>query len=323
MADNNPFAVRMDEDAKAELIELIEDSGKSNKDFMNVLISTYKLNRAKAEVPSMAEDINHLEALTKQICEVYLGVAKRITTIQESNKIEFNKELSLYKDKIENLEGVIASLRKDLEINTQEFSNLSSLYDESQNQILSLKNSLEDKNKIIGDKINLIDEYKEKNDTLLSMLNDFQKSKDEIETYKELLAVSQSKNNNLENTIDKLKFEHENQISKISNDNDIAINKLTSKVNTVNESLSTLKTNYSKEINQLKKDHENELNNLKNSYEYEKNRSLLEQEKNFNTLITNLKIEYSDKIALIQVESNKQVLEYQKEINSLLHHSGK
>lgn len=323
MADNNPFAVRMDEDAKAELIELIEDSGKSNKEFMNVLISTYKLNRAKAEVPSMAEDINHLEALTKQICEVYLGVAKRITTIEESNKIEFNKELSLYKDKIENLEGVIASLRKDLDINTQEFSNLSSLYDEAQNQILSLKNSLEDKNKIIGDKINLIDEYKEKNDTLLSMFNDFQKSKDEIETYKELLAVSQSKNNNLENTIDKLKFEHENQISKISNDNDIAINKLTSKVNTVNESLSTLKTNYSKEINQLKKDHENELNNLKNSYEYEKNRSLLEQEKNFNTLINNLKIEYSDKIALIQVESNKQVLEYQKEINSLLHHSGK
>ena len=49
MADNNnPFSVRMESDDKEKLIELIQESGKSSKEFMGILMGAYELNKVKS-----------------------------------------------------------------------------------------------------------------------------------------------------------------------------------------------------------------------------------------------------------------------------------
>ncbi|WP_290443165.1 hypothetical protein [Clostridium estertheticum] len=40
-----------------------------------ILIGAYELNKVKIDIPEVAEDINHLEALTNKINNVYMNTA--------------------------------------------------------------------------------------------------------------------------------------------------------------------------------------------------------------------------------------------------------
>ena len=71
----------MESEDKEKLMELIQESGKSSKEFMGILMGAYELNKVKMDVPEVAEDLNHLEALTNQTNNVYMNMAKRIQAI--------------------------------------------------------------------------------------------------------------------------------------------------------------------------------------------------------------------------------------------------
>ena len=86
------------------------------------------------------------------------------------------------------------------------------------------------------DKHLIVEEYKNKNDMLLSDLAEYKQYKDELEEYKKLLAVAQARNIDKDNII---------------KDNDYNINQL-------NKSLEKLNQDNQKELETLKK--ENQLN---------------------------------------------------------------
>lgn len=272
------FSVRMDENDKAELKKLIDESELSNKDFMNELMSVYKLSKMKSEVPEIAEDIKHLEALITQIGEIYIGIGKRITTIEETKEMQYNNDINIYKEKISSLEREAEKYLEEKGNLENQIKMLFSEQEVSAQRFESLNNAVEDKTRIIEDKANIILEYKEKNDNLLGMLNDLKKYKEELDSLNEDLAAYKTKNLSLENDAEKIR----------------------------------------NEIQYLQEKHEKEIASLKQKSEYEKERALLDQEKTFNTMINNLKDEFNNKTAAAQEKYNNQILKYQQEIESLI-----
>lgn len=280
MADNTPFSVRMEQEDKEKLLKLIQDSGKSNKEFMTSLINIYDLNKAKIEMPEIAQDIEGLEALTKQISDYYVNMGKRIEAIRKSKDIEFAKETEIYKDKIETLKDENNNINEKF-ISLQEvYNNINSDYDKLNKQLSQLQESLNDKNL-------LVEEYKSKNDTLTGLLSEYKQYKIEIEKYKKSLEASQKQNTNLANEIKENNKIIEN-LKKDLNSKVVELgNKYKSNIEALKDKADIEK---SKEILILQKQHQEEIQkiNLKNNKtieEYQaKYKQLLEElEKNKKT----------------------------------------
>ena len=93
MADN--WTVRIDEEEKEKLNELIQKSGfETNKDFFMNLVSMYELSKAKDNNPLLAQDIEELQKITNRINGIYLNIGERIDTLLNDTKEEYIKQLA-------------------------------------------------------------------------------------------------------------------------------------------------------------------------------------------------------------------------------------
>jgi hypothetical protein len=304
MADNNnPFAVRMETNDKEKLLELIQESGKSSKEFMGILMGAYELNKVKIDIPEVAEDINHLEALSNQINTIYVNMAKRIQTIDESKALQFDKDMEIYKSKIESLKTENQKLiidKEAMETTLEESFNIS---DELEKQVKQLS-EIADSNKA------LIQEYKEKNDTLTGLVTEYKAFKNENEAFKSLLADSNIKNIDLGNTIKTKELEVETLETKLEAIAEQAQKEVTrfeglvefEKERTFSK-VSNLKSKIEITITEAQK----EVTRVSDQKEFEKEKALLEQEKLFNK-----------KMQETQEESYKKVLEYQKQAEDFI-----
>lgn len=269
MADNTPFSVRMEQEDKEKLLKLIQDSGKSNKEFMTSLINIYDLNKAKIEMPEIAQDIEGLEALTKQISDYYVNMGKRIEAIRKSKDIEFAKETEIYKDKIETLKDENNNINEKFTNIQEVYNNISSDYDKLNKQLLQLQESLNDKNL-------LVEEYKSKNDTLTDLLSEYKQYKMEIEEYKKSLEASQKQNTNLANELK----ENNKIIENLKKDLNSKVVELGNKYKSNIEALKDrADIEKSKEILVLQKQHQEEIQkiNLKNNKTIEEYQSKYKQ----------------------------------------------
>ncbi|MBU3146512.1 hypothetical protein KPL47_22880 [Clostridium estertheticum] len=304
MADNNnPFSVRMESDDKEKLMELIQGSGKSSKEFMGILMGAYELNKVKLDIPEVAEDINHLEALTNQINNVYMNMATRIQTIDTAKTLQFSKDMEIYKSNIESLKVENQGLNIDKETMETTLQGSFNINDELKKQVAQLS-EIADSNKA------LIQEYKEKNDTLAGLVTEYKGFKTQNETFKELLADSKAENIELGNTIKTKEIEAQNLESKL----EAAAEQAQKEVKRFAEltafekersilEVSTLKTKIETTITESQK----EVTRVADQKEFEKERALLEQEKLFN----------KEKQEL-QEASYKKVLEYQRQAEELI-----
>jgi chromosome segregation ATPase len=279
MADSNaPFSVRMDQEDKQKLVQLIQESGKSNKEFMSVLLSAYELNKTKVEIPEIAEDLKGLEALTKQINDYYVNIGKRIENIQKSKDIEFTKETEVYKNRIEVLKAENDKLNVDYEGLQQSYNNINIDYEECKKQLEQLQQSLKDKTL-------LVEEYKEKNDTMTGLLNEYKQYKTEVEEYKKILADSQAKNIELNNSI---------------KNKDSMIEKLNDEIVAVNQAKETT-------VQELNSKHDEVIETIKEKAEIQKDKAILA-----------LKAQYQQELQEIQNKYNESIQEYQTKYKQLL-----
>lgn len=279
MADNNtPFSVRMEQEDKEKLIQLIQDSGKSNKEFMTSLISIYELNKAKIKLPDIAKDIEGLEALTKQINDYYVNMGKRIENIQKSRDIEFTKETEIYKSRIESLKADNDKINEDYEALQQSYNNSCDDYKKCKAQLDQLQENLKDKNL-------LTEEYKEKNDTLAGLLNEYKQYKIDTEKSKKLLEDLQTKNVELNNII---------------KNKDSIIEKL-------NDEVASVKNDKEKTIQELNNKYSADIEAIKEKLELEKGNALLE-----------LRTQHQQEQQKLQHTHNEEIQEYQSKYKELL-----
>jgi hypothetical protein len=216
------------------------------------------------------EDINHIEMLINQINNVYMAMATRIENTDTSNTLQFSKDMNIYKTKIEGLKAK----------NKVDKGSMANLLQDSFNISEGLKKQVAQFNEVMDRNKPLIQKYKDKNDTLAGIVTEYKGFKNENETIKTLLAVSEARNIDLSNKITAKDVE----------------------INNLKEKLEAAALNA-----------QNEVKKISEQMEFEKEKALLEQEKLFNKNMHTLQEESNKKISEYQKQAEEFIREMKRQ----------
>lgn len=213
MADTT-WGVRVDEETKKELTELLNESGEQGKDFVVSLLTAYKLKKAEELQPIASQDIKELQTHIKRIQEIYYNLTQRIE-MQLAAKDKETEDIITKKDE----ELISANVQNEqLKIKLQEINEkLEICYatiEEQKNRISELLET-NDTTK------SLVQEYKKKNDMLTGLLSEYQGYKEKVEELEKKLRQEQEAREKVEKTnkeqleaIEKMKLQHKDELQK-------------------------------------------------------------------------------------------------------------
>ncbi len=230
---------RLSEDTKEKLKKQLSELGMTQEQYFNRVVSMMELENVKQN-NIFAVDTVELQELTQRINNIFIGLCEQGNSFLENKDTELGELKVKYKDMLSDKESLIIEQKQELQEvynnlvlaqneNKENESKLLSIKIEYTKQLEQLEGNLEDKKLIV-------EEYKGKNDMLLSDLAELKQYKVEVDEYKKLLADYQAKNIDLSNS---------------NKDKEYSINQL-------NESLEKLKQDNQREIESIKR--ENQLN---------------------------------------------------------------
>ncbi len=250
------FGVKVPEELKNELSELMKDSTLSGKEFMGMLLASYKLEKAKEENSLFEGDLKELQTLLKRVQGIY-------THMIEKSQLGYQEQLKEIEKKIEEQvaekEEILLEHKKTKEIlenaEKKEFSQLQ--------EIEALKSKLSD----------VVKEKEQVQQQLNNHLLLHTKFEEEITLLKEQVTGYKR----LELEIE----ERNNENGKLKNRND----ELASEIWFLQREVEKLK----EEKNQLETKQQQELTQLKDKQELQLRNELLEQKLSFKEEISHLK----------------------------------
>lgn len=250
------FSIKLDEELRNKIKELIDQSGEQGNTFMENLIKLYEINNAKDIMPSAMGDVEELQTLTKRMYDIFTGLIER-----SSNLIKDRE--SVLKEEIEKKSRSINVVQEKLDARNRELETLKTAQEEFISENEELKKKLqefdlkvwqvEQSNKeIISSKDALIEEYKEKNDNLSGILLEYQQYKDknkellqvidvlkaEIDDLKLSLSAQQSSEEKLKAEIELLRSQHKMSLERADMEKEKAILELRKEYQSKFETLS-------------------------------------------------------------------------------------
>lgn len=142
------FGVKVTEEMKNELSELMKTSDLNGKEFMHLLLTTYKIEQAKREDTLFESDIKELQMLLQRIQNIYLGVSEKSKVLLSQNMKQFeegkkvqDEQNQLLKDQHTELQNQLSAKQlestqymEDLKTLKEENNQLSKQAEESKNQ---------------------------------------------------------------------------------------------------------------------------------------------------------------------------------------------
>ncbi|MBU3114700.1 hypothetical protein [Clostridium lacusfryxellense] len=287
MADEKStvLGIRLDTEERKRFDEFVGEEGKNNKDFLNTLLNLYELNKGKVKNINLVGDIDVLEGYTNKIHQAFISVIDKLESQKGDITEDSQKNLQIYKEKINNLQNEIDSVTLLNSMNEEKVISLN-------NDNLTLKEQHNQWQESLQDKLTIIKEYQGKNDTLTGILEEYKQYKVEVEQYKKSLADTQSKNIELKDSI---------------KDKDFTVNNL-------NKDIVNLKEDHEKAINgltksqeQLKDKHIEDIQQLKDKASITMDKALLELQK-----------AQQEQLSQNQLKHNDEIQEYQSKYKSLL-----
>lgn len=277
MADTT-YSVRIDEETKEKIGELVKKSGLNSKDFMTDLLQTYEINKTKEVVPLIEKDLDELQILTRRINSIYINVGERIDLISK-DKDEQYKDLLAKKDNlIYTLQTKIQGIEELNSIMNSDVQRLENELKDSKEENLNLENKY-------SQDINTYTEVNASNKALI------QEYKNKIESLNKVIE----ENRQYKSAADKSQQELLNITTEMNSFKNINI-ELTKEIEQLNSTLESLKTK-SKE----------DLSELKEKLNFEKEKALLVLEKNHQDSIQKLHDEYNLKVKTLldEMESSR------------------
>lgn len=174
------WSVRMPEDMKEKISNMITESGLNSKDFLTQAIQMYELKTARKLQPLMESDIDELTQITGRVHNIFINLCERITSFQKQRDEEFKLKLkekeetvTVFSDRIKMYEERVSEYEKEAEIHKKQIG-------EALEQHANLIDAC-DANKALAA------EYKEKNETLTGVLGEYKGYKNMIDTAKKEL----------------------------------------------------------------------------------------------------------------------------------------
>lgn len=217
MADST-WSVRLDDDTKQDITNLLNSSGEQGKEFVQSLITAYKIKKAEESQPLASQDLKDLQMYLTGIQNVYYNLSMRIDTKLKTKDSEC-KEILTQKDiELNNVSAHITELEENIQKLKEDLQNNNGIIDEQNSKI----NEFESTNDIQKE---LINEYKNKNKNLEQMLNEYKTCETELENLKEELiteknskiAIKKQKEEAIE-AYDKFKIKYNEDIQKVKDE---------------------------------------------------------------------------------------------------------
>lgn len=270
------LSVRINEEVKEKFIKLAEEQGVNNKEFLDLIIKSYEINKATADVDFVRNDIEELQAIVKRVVDIYINIIdkSKLRTTELINN--FNLSIGEEKERTESYALEISNMKKQLE--------------ELKNENKELKTSNKELNTALSKEKEAVKESREMNSILKEKLNDFNRYKEENASLKEHASASDKELTALQGQFYDIKQEFEKSI----NENQ----QLKDKINEI------IKSN-TIQVEELKTAHEGQLKLRENEVTLKQQQEILQKEQELRQEIWDLKAKYDEKISSLIKEKEE------------------
>jgi len=293
---------RLKEDTKEKLKQQLDQLGLTQEQYFSKITTMMELEIVK-KTNIFAVNTDELEELTKRIYNIFINVCEQGNTFLSSKDTELEQLKNKYKDMLLNKDNKITEQKQELQDVYTKINVLQKTNDSNKLELANIRikheKQLEQLESNLKDKTLIVEEYKEKNDMLLSDLSEYKEYKEQYKVIeKELsrLKVSNdaliSDKNNLDNTIIKLQ-------DKINNDTErilfykVEIENRNQSIKEYKTDIRVLEDKKDKQIEELKQDNKETLQDqekaLQEKYNMEISKKDLELEK-LNNQIDKMKL---------------------------------
>jgi len=264
---------RLKEDTKEKLKQQLDQLGLTQEQYFSKITTMMELEIVK-KTNIFAVNTDELEELTKRIYNIFINVCEQGNTFLSSKDTELEQLKNKYKDMLLNKDNKITEQKQELQDVYTKINVLQKTNDSNKLELANIRikheKQLEQLESNLKDKTLIVEEYKEKNDMLLSDLSEYKEYKEQYKVIeKELsrLKVSNdaliSDKNNLDNTIIKLQ-------DKINNDTErilfykVEIENRNQSIKEYKTDIRVLEDKKDKQIEELKQDNKETLQDQEN-----------------------------------------------------------
>lgn len=277
------LSVRINEEVKEKFIKLAEEQGVNNKEFLDLIIKSYEMNKVTADVDFMRNDIEELQAIVKRVVDIYINIIdkSKLRTTELINN--FNLSIGEEKEKTEGFTLEISNMKKQLE--------------ELKSENKDLKNSGKELQVALSKEKEAIKESRDMNSILKEKLTDFNRYKEENENLKKNATASEKELAAFQSEFYDIKQELEKYISENQ--------QLKDKINEI------IKSNHL-HVEELKSSYEGQLKMKENELSLKLQQEILQKEQGLRQEIWDLKAKYDEKISSLIKEKEELLFKISK-----------
>lgn len=277
------FGVKVSEEVYDRVKNMVEASGVSAKEWFEKAVALTAVQDLKDGSGDYKQDLSELELHTTRMYELVANMIQRANYLKDDAVKGLETKLESKELTIAELQGNVKSLNEELKRVAEE-SKQSEIEKKAVVEQVEGLRSTNDNNQA------LIQEYKEKIDTLSSLVNEYKGfATENVELKKtyaaekeQIQAQFEQKERRFVSSIEELKQTIHDQHEQIE--------KLNEKLN------NTIQAN-EKETDTLKVNFENQLTQLTNQKDIEKERAVIEVERKFQEKIQQLHDQYNERLA--------------------------
>lgn len=280
MADKT-FGVKVSEELNDRVKDLIEASGITAKEWFEKAVSMTELHAIKRGATDYNQDLSELEVHTTRIYELVSSMIQRSIYIKDH-------AIKEYADRLDQKEAIISEYQTKATTSQEDAKVAMQMASALETEKADLLKQLEELRSVNLNNQRLIDEYKEKNDTLSGLVSKYQSFAEE--------------NEKLKDDFSKERERLQSQVKEISTQNDQQQDEI---------------KGLSQQIETLNRNHEIEVERLTERKDYEKDKALLECERNYQERLLTANNEYNERIRELYNEVSNVRKEYEERLESL------
>ena len=277
MADST-WGVKVSDELKEKLQDIIKSDFGSSKDFIEQLVNLHELNKAKQDGNIFSDEVEELESLTRRVNNIFINANAKVKSLVADKDLKFSELIQGKASLIDTLQQTINQLKienGELVASNDELVNLRNEHSSRVNELTESYNNVKALN----------EEFKTKNDMLTGLLTKYEKYPEQIEEVRASLADARSKNAEL---ADELK------------ESAISIKGLTNRIEASDREHASV-------LDKLKADYQRDLQAARELEELEKGKAILK-----------LKEDQQKEMELSNAKHNTAIAEYQEKYKTLL-----
>lgn len=233
------FGVKVPEEMKNELSELMKESTVSGKEFMGMLIASYKLEKTKENTALFDGDLKELQGLIKRIQSLFVNMIDKSALEIQSIQADDEKRALNEEEAKKQLEETINEQKANIEELHQKIKEIESNKKQLEEQLIENEEDIKTYKQQIKNQTLLDVKYQKEIDGLQEKLENYKRLDIEIQERNDECNKLKQRNDEIASEVWFLKRE----IEKYQNEKEIMTEK------------------YQKEIDQLKVQHKLEIKN--------------------------------------------------------------